>query len=106
MRCVIGCVCCALAGLLLGAVVEDFNLHHHQFLDRERLIKRVLSAHPEFRAVRIDEESSGDAYVAGTVESEAALQELRRLIIAEVACEWTQKYLAGVQVATTPHNTK
>jgi|HubBroStandDraft_6_1064221.scaffolds.fasta_scaffold756656_2 hypothetical protein len=96
--CLIASVCCSTVGCFLGAIIAEVNLHHQQFAQRASRIERVLSAHPEFRMLRVNEESSGNAYVVGSVPSDAARDKLRRLLADEEAAEWAAKFLAGVNV--------
>jgi len=107
MRCLIACAlvgvvsaaCGCLVGYFFGAVVVEVRNHQDGIRDDTRFIHEALAGYPRFAKLKVFDDSSGYAFVSGTVASQDELEELRRLLIKKSGSEWAEKRLFAIKVA-------
>jgi hypothetical protein len=107
MRCLIACalvgvVCAAcgcLVGYFFGTVVVEIRNHQDGIRDDTRFIHEALAGYPRFAKLAVLDDSSGYAFVSGTVGSRDEMEELRRLLIKKSGSAWAEKRLFAIKVA-------
>jgi hypothetical protein len=103
MRCLIGCVVvgvvCAGFGCLSGAVVIETKIHQDGIRNDTRFIHEALAGYARFAKLDVLDDSSGYAFISGTVGSQDEVEELRRLLIKKSGTAWVDKRLFAVKIA-------
>ena len=100
----IGALLSTAAGFIFGGVWGNVQAYRLRFLDERNLIVPELSKQARLRNIRIEENSNGTAYLAGTVESSADLDSLRLIVIKCFGELRSNEILGLVEMQSTPAN--
>ena len=96
---VVCAVCGCLVGYFFGAVVVEIRNHQDGIRDDTRFIHEALAGYSRFAKLKVLDDTSGYAFVSGTVGSQDELEELRRLLIKKSGSAWAEKRLFAVKIA-------
>jgi hypothetical protein len=86
-------------GFVIGGIGGETHIQNEEIKKDARIIERAIHGRPEFAGLRTDYDTGGFSFVTGTLQSEAAKEELRRLLVEEAGNDWTKRRL---EVAVQP----
>lgn len=95
---ILGMFICGVIGLVLGRFVGERGAYDRRFDADESILKRLLASDPAFAGIQIEEYSAGDAYLVGTIRSQADEDRLREAAIRALGEARVKHMLNGVDI--------